>query len=72
MPERRRLIALQGTALDEDQDGTGPGGIAALPRPDEIRARVTLSPPPGASISGESDILVLHQAELVSNRLSPA
>jgi hypothetical protein len=55
--ERKRLIALQGTALDEDKDRTGP--LSA----DEIRARVTLSPRPGASVSAESGFIVLHQSK---------
>lgn len=69
--EGRRLIALQGTSLNEDKDATGPIAIAV--QPDEIRARVTLSPHPGASISAVSDPpLVLHALVNSTSSLSPA
>ncbi len=70
--ERRRLIALQGTSIDEDKGAAGPiGAIQATP--DEIRARVTLTPLPGAPVSAVSDPpLVLHQPVVGNNSLSPA
>lgn len=71
-PERRRLIALQGTSLDEDKDSTGPLGAAALARPDEIQAVVSLTSQSGRSVSALSQPLVLHQQTSGNNSLSPA
>ena len=69
--ERRRLIALQGTSLDEDKAPPGPIAGGGVPTPDEIRARVTLTPLPGAPVSAVSDPpLVLH--DLLTKKLSPA
>lgn len=60
--ERRRLIALPAKALDEDRDSSGPANTAAVPKPDEILARVTLTPRHRGQVSRESAILVLHQS----------
>ncbi|HEX8223691.1 MAG TPA: hypothetical protein VF605_07745 [Allosphingosinicella sp.] len=71
VPERRRLIALQGTSLDEDKDAPGPA-ISSV-RPDEIRARVTLTPPQGLPVTAVSDPpLVLHRISSGNNSLSSA
>jgi hypothetical protein len=71
-PERRRLIALQGTSLDEDKDAAGPLSTAALVRPDEIRAHVTLTSQSGRSVSAGSEPLLLHQQTSGNNSPSPA
>lgn len=57
-PERRRLLALQASALDEDQPFNP---FSPVPHPDEIRARVTLTLFPSTTVSALSATLVLHK-----------
>ena len=71
-PERRRLIALQGTSLDEDKGPAGPIATALTPTPDEIRAQVTLTPLAGLPVRGASEPLVLHNSVVDNIGLSPA
>lgn len=53
-----RLLALPAAALDEDP-GAGPFGL--FPKPDEIRARVTLTQVPPPPVSADSNLVRREQ-----------